>query len=514
MPHYEHGDASDEISRLQLVERCRKRAASDELPLRQIFDSECREAGVSGDGVSFAMIESSMYKRRRISLPALPSNPLEAGEAISGTRFASVDGVEFYRGTCTANAGDDGVALLFASDRQLSLLENSSSIFFDATFKVVPSLFYQMLTIFATHGDGVYPVMFVLMSRKTTALYHSVFVKVNELVPHFAPANVMADFEEASTSAFRRVFGNEVVISGCWFHYGQAIIKKLRKIGLTVAYGRDVNVKSVIHCLLGLPLLPENDILQGLTDIRDLISTGIYSDASSRQLLDKMWQYVHRQWVAKSTVGPSRLSVRNNSARTNNVLESFHASLLRRIKVSHPNLFVFLGHLQRTTMDSMSDVSRMENGLRIRRPRKKALMTNDSRIKLCIDRYDGGRYSRIQFLRAVSHSLGAHTQHFMHLEGEDTDDDQDGEDVTSELNSRDSTAAPSNAPQPNDDNSQRQASDGEICEVCLNAPRDSRIAFVPCGHARFCASCAATVTDLGQACPICRASIHMTLRIF
>ena len=68
-------------------------------------------------------------------------------------RFASVQGGDFYRGL--VDAGNKGVALLFASERQLSLLEASSCIFFDATFKVVPSIFYQMLTIFATHGDGV-----------------------------------------------------------------------------------------------------------------------------------------------------------------------------------------------------------------------------------------------------------------------------------------------------------------------------------------------------------------------
>ena len=219
-----------------------------------------------------------------------------------------------------------------------------------------------------------------------------------------------------------------MIISGCWFHYAQAIIKRLRKIGLTVAYGRDIQVKSVIHCFLGLPLLPEGDIVQALSDIRGLISIEITNNPSAKQLLGNLGQYVQRQWISKATIGPGRLSVRNNSSRTNNVLESFHASLLRRIKVSHPNFFVFLGHLQRTTVDSMSDVSRMENGLRIRRPRKKVSLINDNRIKLCIERYGRGSYSRIQFLRAVSHWLGAHTQNLLLTEqGDDTDEDDDDE---------------------------------------------------------------------------------------
>jgi len=35
----------------------------------------------------------------------------------------------------------------------------------------------------------------------------------------------------------------------------------------------------------------------------------------------------------------------------------------------------------------------------------------------------------------------------------------------------------------------------DCCEVCLVAERDARIALVPCGHQRFCESCANEVLD-------------------
>ena len=43
-------------------------------------------------------------------------------------------------------------------------------------------------------------------------------------------------------------------------------------------------------------------------------------------------------------------------------------------------------------------------------PRKKMNLLNDKRIKSCLSRFDSGAYSRRQFLRAVSHSVGAHTE--------------------------------------------------------------------------------------------------------
>jgi len=55
-----------------------------------------------------------------------------------------------------------------------------------------------------------------------------------------------------------------------------------------------------------------------------------------------------------------------NRNGTNNILESFHAALRRRIQVSHPNLFTFLGHLQHVTTESMHDLARLTNGLSIR----------------------------------------------------------------------------------------------------------------------------------------------------
>jgi len=37
-------------------------------------------------------------------------------------------------------------------------------------------------------------------------------------------------------------------------------------------------------------------------------------------------------------------------------------------------------------------------------------MLNDERIKSCLSRFDSGAYSRLQFLRAVSHSFDARTE--------------------------------------------------------------------------------------------------------
>jgi len=53
---------------IQLVGDVSKRAASEEMPLRQIFDDVCRSTGVGSEDVPIASVDSLMYKRRRIAL--------------------------------------------------------------------------------------------------------------------------------------------------------------------------------------------------------------------------------------------------------------------------------------------------------------------------------------------------------------------------------------------------------------------------------------------------------------
>jgi len=220
----------------------------------------------------------------------------------------------------------------------------------------------------------------------------------------------------------------------------------------------------------------------------------------SNQQLQQLLHYVEKQWLKKATIGSARLSVRDSTARTNNAMESFHASLRRRVKVAHPNLFTFMGHLTRTTTDNQKDMARVNRGLTIRRAKKKVNLINDARIKTCISRYDNGAYSRIQFLRAASYSVGAQCV-LVQEANSDSDDNEDDMNVAAE----EEVAA-----QPAGDGDQRQ---NDVCEVCLVTPRDTRFALVPCGHQRFCLGCVEQVEQQRLRCPLCRTDIQMVLRL-
>lgn len=446
-----------------------------------------------------------MYKRRRLSQPSLPSSPDEADICVSHSRYAEINGDKFYRGLTRSD--DCGSAIVFATTQQLELLRSAKNVYFDATFKVVPQIYYQLLTVFVAHSDTAFPVFYALMTRKTQQMYHAVFQFMKTIVPDFSPECAMADYEEASVSAFTATYP-EASLKGCWFHYAQAIVKRLQKTGLKLEYSNVSAVRDVVHCLLGLPLLPAGEIVAAWTDIYQSISNDMEKVIEVRQLLD----YVKRQWLDRQSVGPDRLSVHDSHSRTNNVLETYHSTLRRRIKVTHPNLFIFLSQLSKATIDYMNDMARIDNGLRISRSKKKLNLLNEARIKACTTKFNAGSYSRLQFLRAVCHSVGAHTEVLQVRADSDDDNDTNANDQLLPESEVATSQTSSSTPVIPSVTLTFEGVD-DSCEVCLLVPR-AGVALVPCGHSRFCSSCADTVAAIGNGCPICRSPITLVLRLF
>ena len=108
---------------MTLLQRCRKHAAEEDIPLRQLFHDVCRSSD-TGTAVSFATVESPVYKRHRTATPTLPTDPRSCDATLFGSRFATTGQSPFHRGQVTL--GDDDTAVVFASDDQLELLRTAS----------------------------------------------------------------------------------------------------------------------------------------------------------------------------------------------------------------------------------------------------------------------------------------------------------------------------------------------------------------------------------------------------
>ena len=142
---------------------------------------------------------------------------------------------------------------------------------------------------------------------------------------------------------------------------------------------------------------------------------------------------------------------------------------------------------------------------------KKSYLLNDKRIANSQSRFASGSLSRIDFLRAVSHNLRSTIIEENDGEedtGENDDTDEDTNNVVDQMNTGVSATQEAVPEVPDTD-----AVIPDACEVCLLQQR-SHQAFVPCGHSRLCESCVNHILQSGSSCPICRASISMTINIY
>ena len=73
-------------------------------------------------------------------MPKLPSSAEEFSELVIRSPFSSNHRLTIREGNETA--------VLFASDQMITKLNEAETVHFDATFKVVPRIFYQLLTVF------------------------------------------------------------------------------------------------------------------------------------------------------------------------------------------------------------------------------------------------------------------------------------------------------------------------------------------------------------------------------
>ncbi len=55
--------------------------------------------------------------------------------------------------------------MIFASDEQVDILQDTEEFLVDGTFKVVPEIFYQLYIIHGVFRDHVIPLIYALLRR-------------------------------------------------------------------------------------------------------------------------------------------------------------------------------------------------------------------------------------------------------------------------------------------------------------------------------------------------------------
>ncbi|KAF0682177.1 Uncharacterized protein FWK35_00035774, partial [Aphis craccivora] len=114
-------------------------------------------------------------------------------------------------------------------------------------------------------------------------------------------------------------------------------------------------------------------ILLGFRVVQDLVT-----EYNIENELHDLMRYYERFWI--DTVNPARFTVCRLQYRTNNYIESYHASLLR-LMGQHPPLYRFYDQLRTIEERARNDFGRAVNGQRVRQANNRASSHNDATIR-------------------------------------------------------------------------------------------------------------------------------------
>lgn len=104
----------------------------------------------------------------------------------------------------------------------------------------------------------VFPLAYLLMERKTDLTYSELFSQLDRFILGEVK-EVMTDYEAALRKAIKKAFP-ATSLSGCFFHFGQAVYRRGRALQLPDFQQGSTALKMA----MALPLLPPDFINEGI----------------------------------------------------------------------------------------------------------------------------------------------------------------------------------------------------------------------------------------------------------
>lgn len=246
--------------------------------------------------------------------------------------------------------GDDRM-LLIGCPELLDGLARANTWIADGTFKVVPSVFFQLYSIHFNFADGVNPAgVYCLLINKTTETYRRLLDQLRVLIPAAAPQKILVDFERAAMNEFSTAYPNATV-SGCYFHLCQSILRKVNEIGLKTDYENDDNVRQYIRCLPALAFVPPEDVDEAFDILADSMPQDVHHLDELTTFFEHTYVRGRRQRGRGHNFGPALFPVQNwnqhaagvsGIARTTNAVEGWHHALQSLYSCHHPTVWTFL----------------------------------------------------------------------------------------------------------------------------------------------------------------------------
>lgn len=153
---------------------------------------------VAGQLPSVTSLKRTIQRVRQTELSA-PSNPVEFNFNIPEKFKFKTDGVggELFL-QHDSGSNDSKTIIIFATNRNFELIENSKNWFCDGTFSSDPSILFQLYTIHGIYYSNVIPSVYALLPDKKEETYKRFFRAVHSIIPNFNPNSVICRLRKSS----------------------------------------------------------------------------------------------------------------------------------------------------------------------------------------------------------------------------------------------------------------------------------------------------------------------------
>lgn len=263
-------------------------------------------------------------RQKNLQGPALPTNRSEIIFLEEYTKTYKNENFLLY----DAGPVDERI-LIFTTEQNLQLLSNSKHWYIDGTFKTVPLLFQQLLTVHGLQHNLSVPLVYALLPKKSERIYDQFFQELKNLKSSLVPATITTDFEKALINACNIAFPS-CRKRGCFFHFSQCIFRMIQRNGLKKRYETDSEFAFKLKMLCAIAFVPVDDIVMAFEQLYD--SEIFPSEAESViNYFEDTWigrpnrkqrkppQYPYELWNLYQTV-------LDDLPRTNNSVEGWHRS--------------------------------------------------------------------------------------------------------------------------------------------------------------------------------------------
>ncbi|KAL7070009.1 hypothetical protein ACQ4LE_010923 [Meloidogyne hapla] len=349
---HNHGPSPTRIELARIKDRINQAAISSALTPRAIVNSQL--AGIS-DQAKTALpklrnLEKTVGRKRyadgqQVPVPHLLSE-INIPEQLRRTK------TDLNEDFIMADTGpeDPNRIIVLASRTDVARLASCDVWLCDGTFKSCPQLYYQLWVI---HGRfrqaAVLPFIYALLPSKTRECYRRaldlVLIKIDEVNLGARPNVVVIDFEKAEELALRTALP-EATIHGCFFHFKQALWRKIQELGWAAKYQDEVEDGFRLHLKMFAALTFVNTV-DTRNWFRQLaqIFLDVYGDGDEDGPYVAFVDYMEKTWVGREFVTPRfSLEMWNNRGitldqmpRTTNSAESWHNSFSSIFHRHSPN---------------------------------------------------------------------------------------------------------------------------------------------------------------------------------